>query len=406
MAKPLFLLITLVCPLQAELLAHFHTTQGDVTVTLKYDKAPHAVANFITLAQGTRRWLDPATGAIRMMPYYDGTKFHRVNNNAVYKFAQGGSRAGDGSDGPGYTIKDEFDPALTQVPYSLSMANCGPNSNGSGFFLTGSIATPSYDGNYTVFGNVNDPASKTVVDQIIAAGPDGTTVNTVTFSRTDPTATAFNEHAQDLPVVSQAKGHLAVSPGIAATWHLDEVSAPGDVFQAFRSTTLVPSSWQKLPDAFRHNGLGPVGSTPAIAPVDLDGASAPKAFYHLTYVRHPGSVTPSTLADLVVTMSFGLDALIYTFDSSGESGTADYIVDDQAPVTFLFALVESSSEAHAYSFIVKNNSTAVPGFLQCRIGCDAASDTVIVGRHVIDSYVSYPDPTTLPFGSGSCKMTR
>ncbi len=406
--KFLFLLIALVCPLKAELLAHFHTTRGDVTVVLHHDKTPQTVANFIALAQGTRPWLDPRTGSIRMTPYYDGTKFHRMNNNAIYQFAQGGSRIGDGSDGPGYTFKDEFHPSLTHVPYVLSMGNRGPNSNGSGFFLTGSIATPNYDGSYTVFGNVIEPASRTVVDEIIAAGPDGTTVNHITFSRTDPAAVAFNEQAQNLPTVAQAKGNLSVTAGVAATWTLAETQNAGDVFRAFRSTTLEATSWQELIGAYRHNGFARLGLASSIPPVNLDDATASKAFYNLTYVRHPGSVTPSTLSNRVIAMGFGSETLVYAFDSEGDRGTATLISGPQTSSSFPFIIFEKASEGHAFSFFVKNSTTQIPELLLCRIGCDAASNLLIAGRHFTYVGTSQPDLsiTLDPLGGGYCEMTR
>ena len=119
------ILIALAGPLHAELFAVFQTSLGNVEVALQYDKAPQAVANFITLAEGSRPWVDPITGRIRTEPFYNGIKIHRTSNTSSFKFAQGGSPKGDGSDGPGYTFKDEFTSPLTHVPYVLSMANAG-----------------------------------------------------------------------------------------------------------------------------------------------------------------------------------------------------------------------------------------------------------------------------------------
>ena len=202
-----FLLCALNCPLRADLIARFQTSQGVVDAILQYEKVPQAVGNFVTLAEGTRPWIDEKTGAITHKPFYDGTKIHRISNNDNFKFAQGGSRIGDASDGPGYTIKDEFDDTLTHVPYVLSMGNKGPNSNGSGFFFTGNIAIPSYDESYTLFGIVTDPASRAAIDAIIAAGADGTTIHQITILRTDAAAIAFDEHAHNLPTVPCRAAH-------------------------------------------------------------------------------------------------------------------------------------------------------------------------------------------------------
>ena len=136
--KSFILLIAAACPLHAALLAHFQTTQGAVTAELQYTKAPQAVANFITLSQGTRKRLNVATGVVTNAPFYIGEKFFRVINDSTFKIAQTGSGNGtNAGGGPGYTFRDEFDPTLTHVPYVLSMANSGPNSNGSQIFFTG-----------------------------------------------------------------------------------------------------------------------------------------------------------------------------------------------------------------------------------------------------------------------------
>src|SRR5690606_30528949 len=101
--------------------------------------APQTVANFIGLAEGSRAWIDPATGAVMNgEPFYDGITFHRVIEGFMN---QAGSRNGLGTDGPGYTFRDETDNGLDHSqPYVLSMANSGPNTNGSQFFVTAGAA--------------------------------------------------------------------------------------------------------------------------------------------------------------------------------------------------------------------------------------------------------------------------
>ena len=298
--KRIVILLALTTPLHAELIATMETSRGNVVVDLQYSAAPQTVANFITLAQGSRPWVDSTTGKIRNDPYYNGLKFHRTANDSVFKFAQSGSQKGDGSDSPGYTIKDEFSPLLTHVPYVLSAANAGPNSVGSQFFLTGSLATPAYDNNYTIFGLVTDPASRVVVDDIIAAGANGTIIQHITFQRTDASAVAFDEQAQNLPVVVQPAGKLEVARNIAALWQFDPPMGSGTVFQAFRSTTLAESDWQELNGAGFHVGIGNTQSNPAVTGVVLDNASAEKAFYHLTAAHHPGAVAPGNMANRTI----------------------------------------------------------------------------------------------------------
>jgi peptidyl-prolyl cis-trans isomerase A (cyclophilin A) len=131
--------------------ARFETTQGNFTVRLFDQEAPHTVANFVGLAEGTKEWTDPASGQKKTEPYYDGVIFHRVINGFMI---QGGDRLGQGTGGPGYKFNDEFHPALRHGKAGiLSMANSGPNTNGSQFFITLG-PTPHLDNRHSVFGEV------------------------------------------------------------------------------------------------------------------------------------------------------------------------------------------------------------------------------------------------------------
>lgn len=375
------LLIALSSPVRAELLAHFQTSRGTVDVELQYDKAPQAVANFITLAEGSRPWVDPVSGRIRSDPFYNGLKIHRTSDTSSFKFAQGGSLKGDGTDGPGYTFKDEFNSPLTHVPYVLSMANAGPNTNGSQFFFTGSLSQPTFDNVHTIFGLITAPASRAIVDAMITAGPNATTINAVTITRTDAAAIAFNQHAQNLPVVTQAKGNLQVTPNVSAVWSPSENQATGDIFRAFRSTTLAANSWAELSSAKRQSGIAPVGYVSTIGPVTLDDASASKAFYNLTWVTHPESVTPTRLVSRTVEMKFGVQTLIYAFDSSGGSGVGTFKANAESSETFPFVLTSFTATGHAFNFSCYHLSGTVAGSYQFKIGCDSATSSLISGRH-------------------------
>jgi peptidyl-prolyl cis-trans isomerase A (cyclophilin A) len=136
---------------------------GRITCRLFDKQAPQTVANFIGLAQGTKDWTDPATHEKeRGKPFYDNTTFHRVIPGFM---AQGGDPLGDGRGDPGYLIPDEIDPSLMfDVPGRLAMANSGPNTDGSQFFVTEEIQ-PSLNGHYTIFGQC-DPSSVLVVKTI------------------------------------------------------------------------------------------------------------------------------------------------------------------------------------------------------------------------------------------------
>ncbi|HWG21878.1 MAG TPA: TonB family protein [Terracidiphilus sp.] len=136
------------------------TSMGQITCQFFQKQAPVAVANFIGLANGTKEWTDPATGKkMHGKPYYDGTTFHRVIPEFMI---QGGDPTGTGTGDPGYAFNDEFDPDLNfDVPGRLAMANSGPNTNGSQFFIT-EQAYASLDQHYTIFGQCDDPSVNVV----------------------------------------------------------------------------------------------------------------------------------------------------------------------------------------------------------------------------------------------------
>jgi cyclophilin family peptidyl-prolyl cis-trans isomerase len=133
--------------------AIFETTMGNITCTLFPDKAPVTVDNFIGLATGTKDWKNPASGAtMHKKPLYDGTVFHRVIPNFMI---QGGDPLGNGTGGPGYSFKDEFSDLTFDQPGRLAMANSGPNTNGSQFFIT-EVPTPHLNGKHTIFGQCDN----------------------------------------------------------------------------------------------------------------------------------------------------------------------------------------------------------------------------------------------------------
>jgi len=133
------------------LYAVFETSLGDLICQLEEEKTPETVKNFVGLSTGEKEYTDPRTGKSSREPFYDGTVFHRIIKNFM---VQGGDRLGQGTGGPGYRFKDEFHPSLKHSgPGILSMANAGPNTNGSQFFIT-LVPTPWLDGKHSVFGRV------------------------------------------------------------------------------------------------------------------------------------------------------------------------------------------------------------------------------------------------------------
>jgi len=149
--------------------ATFHTTAGDLTCELFPKQAPKTVANFVGLATGTKQWTNPETRKKQQgVPLYNGTIFHRVLPNFMI---QGGDPLGNGQGGPGYSFEDEFSPDLTfDVPGRLAIANSGPATNGSQFFIT-EVPTPHLDGKHTIFGQCT-PESIELVKQIARKATD------------------------------------------------------------------------------------------------------------------------------------------------------------------------------------------------------------------------------------------
>lgn len=162
------------------LFAEFNTTKGTIICQLEYKKTPMTVANFVALAKGEQ----PNTAKGAGVPYYDGITFHRVIANFMI---QGGDPTGTGMGGPGYMFADEFDPSLVHDrPGILSMANAGPGTNGSQFFIT-HVPTPWLDGKHSVFGHV--VAGQDVVNAI----QQGDSIKSLKIIANGKDAQAFDE---------------------------------------------------------------------------------------------------------------------------------------------------------------------------------------------------------------------
>jgi cyclophilin family peptidyl-prolyl cis-trans isomerase len=163
--------------------AEFDTSKGKILVQLEFEKTPLTVANFVGLAEGTKHYdKDGQSPKAQGKPYYDGVTFHRVIANFMI---QGGCPQGTGRGGPGYKFRDEFDPSLKHDrPGILSMANAGPTTNGSQFFIT-HVPTPHLNGKHSVFGHVVE--GQDVVNKIAI----GDTIKTIKILRIGEKAKAF-----------------------------------------------------------------------------------------------------------------------------------------------------------------------------------------------------------------------
>ena len=162
-----------------QLFATFQTSMGTIVVKLLPEKAPVTVANFVGLAEGTKDWTDPRTSQKQSgKPLYDGTMFHRVIPDFMI---QGGDPLGTGTGGPGYRFEDEIGPdnKFTK-PGLLAMANAGPGTNGSQFFIT-EVATPWLDKGHTIFGEVVTGGE--LIPKITRAGNAKVKLEKVTITR-------------------------------------------------------------------------------------------------------------------------------------------------------------------------------------------------------------------------------
>ena len=179
------------------LYAEMETSKGRILIQLEFEKTPLTVANFVGLAEGTKDY-DKTEGGTNPKPqgkpFYDGLKFHRVIANFMI---QGGCPQGTGRSGPGYKFRDEFDPSLKHDrPGILSMANAGPGTNGSQFFITHKD-TPWLDGKHSVFGHVVD--GQDVVNKIA----QGDSIKTLKILRIGEKAKAFKGDQADFEKFSK-----------------------------------------------------------------------------------------------------------------------------------------------------------------------------------------------------------
>lgn len=364
--------------LSAQIYADFETSLGNFTCELNYTASPQTVANFVGLAEGSRAWIDPASGAVRSgTPFYDGLTFHRVIDNFMN---QSGSRNGLGTDGPGYSFRDETSNGLNHsAPYMLSMANSGAHTNGSQFFIT-AVPTTWLDGIHTVFGAVI--TGQSVIDTInnVATVEDKpvtpVVIQSVKIRRVGAAAEAFDIGAQALPLVTASKGNLEVQPGVSSRFNLSSPRNTGTV-SIFRSENL--QTWSNISADRRYIGPGVEG--PTLIP--LDTATLSKAFYQVAEVSYSDALGPSSLAGRTMNLTWGSGAqtLTVVFDAEGDGGTFTF-TGGTTPVTI--TSVDATFNPHTSSVTIYSSINP--------IGIDlvynSQSATSIVGTHTIYQYRS------------------
>jgi peptidyl-prolyl cis-trans isomerase A (cyclophilin A) len=272
-----FLLICgtmLAAPTEDGLYATLQTTMGDVCFELYCTNVPRTVANFVSLAEGSRPWIDPRNSFISNKPYYDGIIFHRVINGFMI---QAGSPKGDGTDGPGYTFEDEFNPALRHDrPGVVSMANSGPDSNGGQFFIT-VAAYPDGNDKYSVFGRVVEGMS--IVSNIAAVATDTNdhplvdiTITNVFITRNGTNAQHFAVTNQSLPEVMSLPISITSGNGIK----LSTETATSSYQYVYASTNL--TGWEEAASQYWPE---PAGNWV------LTASGEPREFFHAARVVYP-----------------------------------------------------------------------------------------------------------------------
>lgn len=312
-------LTTLVVAQGDGIFAEFNTSMGSFTCRVEYAKAPKASANFIGLATGQRAWLDLPSGVVKTTPFFDGQIFHRVIAGFMN---QGGSPNGQGTDGPGYTFLDEFDPTLRHDRFGiLSSANSGPDSNGSQFFVTVG-PTPWLDDVHTAFGEL--VGGSNVVYAINNVATDGSppggqnkpltdiVLNSVVIRRVGAAAQAFDIHTQGLPDVTPLMSSIAkIGTNVSLTYS-NQLNVDNRLYS---TTNLIDWSGKSL-------GIEVKAPVSDELQREIVGG---KEFFHMAQVRYHDSLhVPRNRLGATVTLNFttGQGTLILSFNGVG-TGTYD-----------------------------------------------------------------------------------
>lgn len=243
----------------AQIYADVETTAGHFTCELNFQETPRTVANFISLAEGSRRWVDERNGTLSSIaprqPFYNGMAIHRVVNAEGFKVMQAGSKRGDGTDGPGYEFPDEMNVNLPATyrfdePYCLAMANSGPNTNGSQFFITAS-AIGGLEGKHTVFGKV--VAGQGVVDAIVESPADASEkpltpviIQKISIRRVGKVAGNFQVSSMKLPTLTTPSFKRSPAPEPPNTERFFFSQGSRSELLAYGSIDPLLLDWQKL----------------------------------------------------------------------------------------------------------------------------------------------------------------
>ncbi len=393
----LTLAIACLTKVQAQLYANFTTNVGNFTCELFYKETPRTVGNFVTLAEGTRQWLDSRTGIVSTtkppQPFYANMVFHRIINNPDFKIAQVGSKNGQGTDGPGYTFPDEMRESVPlsykfDQPYLLAMANAGFNTNGSQIFLTGN-AIPGLDGKHTVFGKVTQGTD--VVDLILAQitgnnviPPSQTiTLQSVTIQRVGRDAERYRPTSQRLPVVSVPKFKVAPAPAPAVNTNRYAFTQPQrSEFRCHASIKADLSEWIRVEPRW-------LGAPYMLRSYDLQYGSTPITGFRPALIRYDyrDVLSPGSFAGQMITMENADGVYVFRLPRTGPAGftfTGPGVADSvtgvttfPAPVTGTITGVEVYTEPYrgVLRFALSNQQV-----VRMTMAFDSKVKTTIRGR--------------------------
>lgn len=287
------------------LFADFVTSEGNFTCELYFDKAPRTVANFAGLASGALPWLDLDTGEIKRAPFYDGITFHRIVPNFVI---QGGSPNGSGSDGPGYTFRDEFHPDLRHNSAGiLSMANSGISTNGSQFFVTLN-ATPHLDDVHSVFGKVISGLNIVQLLGTKQSADPKPVIQSVAIRRVGAAANAFDYFVHRFPSLGGG-GPKVIRTGLQTT--LEYPALPASDYHLFQSSNLV--AWTRS-----FLGFKPLPASPSVEDVSELSAGQAQRFFRLAEVVYPDTFNPVSVINRRLVLTFTANTALHSAGSTLE----------------------------------------------------------------------------------------
>jgi len=343
--------------------AEFNTSMGSFTCALYYAESPKAVANFIGLATGQRAWLDLPSGIARTNPFYNGLTFHRVITNFVI---QAGSPNGLGTDGPGYAFVDEITNTLQFNKFGvLAMANSGPDSNGSQFFVLATNSYPSLNNGYTIFGQLFGGSN--VVAAINLVPTDGNNkpftnvyLNSINIRRIGNAANAFDISAQGLALVTNLNLNIAPAGTNVSLTFSNRLFADNRLYS---SSNLV--NWTA-------SQLGIETASP-VSNTNLQNILAPAQFFRAAQIQYPGNTfAPKSVSGKTITLIFATGYAgtnVISFDSagggtyswSGSSGTLTGYNWSQAPYNGRFQPIGFSAPSSAVTALLMHYTTATMG---------------------------------------------